>query len=59
MLCGHTHRFSWNPQEETLINCPILVEGPNDRIDVKVTKDYIIATIINKNGKILGSYELK
>lgn len=59
MLCGHKHRFSWNTEEETGINCPILVAGNNERIEVEVNQEKIKATVIDKTGVILGSYEVK
>ena len=59
MLCGHKHRFSWNPEEETGINCPIIVAGNDERIDVEITKDKIYSKVVNENGMILGSFEIK
>jgi len=59
MLCGHKHRFSWNNEEETGINCPILVAGNDERITVDITKEKIISTVIDIKGNIIGSYEIK
>lgn len=59
MMSGHTHRYSFREKGTSGGNeFPILVNGNNDRVDVKVTTSRIELKVIDATGKQLHQHTI-
>ena len=60
MLSGHTHRYGLRePQSCDGNEFPILVNGNNDRLDVKATASEITVDVVDALGKVLHKHTFK
>ena len=60
MLSGHNHAYSFRKEGSMNGNdFPILVNGNNDRVEVKVSKSEIRMNVIDATGKLLHEHVIK
>ena len=59
MLSGHTHRYSYRDKGYCGNEFPILVNGNNDRVDVKITNQQIHMEVKDATGKSLHTHVVK
>ena len=58
MLSGHTHRYSYRDKGYCGNEFPILVNGNNDRVDVKITNQQIHMEVKDATGKSLQAQKM-
>lgn len=58
MLCGHTHRHSFQSKSENGNNFPILTNSNNEIVEVRVNGQKIHIKILDTKGKITKTFDL-
>ena len=53
MLCGHTHKYSYNTD---VVDFPILVNAHDTALKAKVTNDGITIDVIDMSGAVVKSH---